>query len=203
MSSKYNLDQEMKTLLQGASLKHKTFFFDSENKKLHKVGNGHFEKCDLSPYKDLIGSGSCQIIFLGYLEVDRKVVALYDANVYHINVNDNMKFSLDESLVSSPSMEQVKLLLKREFNGNEFAYLLPNLAHKTELVRKIKMSDIDSVVSDDVYVGEKVAPNVLVLKVRDESLEIKSTFEMLKREMDIGLNVDMHLFNHLKEQIEI
>lgn len=203
MNSEITVDKKIRDLEVGASLKHKFYLFDNKNGILKKIALSKMEACDLSTYKDLINNTECEVISSICLVKNRKVVAIYDANVYHLIMNSDFTFNFEDSLISNASKKYVRLLIEKEFVNSDYAYILTNLASKLGLVREIKMDNLQSLIPSCSAEYEKFTVNQHILSSESsdekERKYYQSALEMYNREVALGLKVDEAVHSQLKD----
>ena len=203
MNSEITVDKKIRELKEGASLKNKFYLFDNKYGMLKKIALSKMEACDLSTYKDLISNTECEVISCSCLVKNGKVVAIYDANVYHLTMNSDFTLNIEDSQISNASKKYVKLLVEKEFADSDYAYILTNLASKLGLVREIKMDNIQSLIPSCSVEYEKLT--VTQHKLNKESSDDKerqyyqSDLEMYNREVALGLKVDKAVHSQLKD----
>lgn len=207
------IEDELSELESYGGWSHRFFLVDESNHSLHRIAKTKMEKCDLSTIKNISANQKYLVLSVICRTSSRAPSILTEVCTRHIHLDENKCFDDLDLLTSETSPLHIKMVMKEIFKNADYAYLSSRMAMHSSLVRKIKMSNIDNLLSNSLKdskpktLHERIVESNQIIRGKSElelSLDhLRQFHELALRELDMGLNIDMELFNEVSRTLDL
>lgn len=179
------------------------YFLINEDDSLTRLAANKVEKKKIN--LDLSGGRKDFDIIEGcFLSFNGNLFMLISVNVHSISLVGDENKGLALSPYYNPSSFQLKQFLKASFFDHLFFYLDEHIAFRENLLRKVKLSELDKYLSDNKdHEKARGLYNRIDDKVPDKSKYdlMKNIYELHNREIKAGIEVDKVFHNKLREAL--